>query len=70
MNQPEHPRCHQDGAPLRRDVRPLTLEFEGRGRSVDMPGWYCPECGEGIHDADDMKVSDAALQALRCTRGN
>jgi HTH-type transcriptional regulator / antitoxin MqsA len=30
-----------------------------------MPGWYCHESDESIHTGEDMKVSDAALKALR-----
>ena len=32
---------------------------------IGMPGWYCDECGEGVHSGDDMAVSDAALARLK-----
>jgi HTH-type transcriptional regulator/antitoxin MqsA len=30
-----------------------------------MPGWYCNESTESIHTGEDLKVSDAALKALK-----
>jgi len=30
-----------------------------------MPGWYCDQSDESIHDGDDMKVSDRALNRLK-----
>ena len=48
-----------------RDVRDMTLEHRGRSAMTGMPGWYCVECGEGVHSGDDMAISDAALERLR-----
>jgi HTH-type transcriptional regulator / antitoxin MqsA len=53
------------GAPLRRDVRPLTLTYKGESITVDMPGWYGDRQVEGVHTGDDMKVSDRALNRLK-----
>src|ERR1700689_376854 len=53
------------GAPLHRDVRPLTLTYKGESITVDMPGWYGDQPDEGVHTADDMKVSDRALHRLK-----
>ncbi|MBC6436790.1 MAG: hypothetical protein GDA52_01335 [Rhodobacteraceae bacterium] len=30
-----------------------------------MPGWYCNESRESIHDDTDMKVSDRVLTELK-----
>jgi HTH-type transcriptional regulator/antitoxin MqsA len=43
----------------------MTLTYKGQSATIDMPGWYCNESGESIHTGEDMKVSDAALQALK-----
>jgi HTH-type transcriptional regulator/antitoxin MqsA len=43
----------------------MTLEYKGQSTVIDMPGWYCNESSESIHTGEDMKVSDAALTALK-----
>jgi HTH-type transcriptional regulator / antitoxin MqsA len=55
----------ETGAPLRRNVRPLTLTYKGESITVDMPGWYGDRPHEGVHTGDDMKVSDRALNRLK-----
>lgn len=56
----------ETGAPLRRDVRPLTLTYKGESITVDMPGWYGDQPEEaGVFDPEDMKVSDRALNRLK-----
>jgi HTH-type transcriptional regulator/antitoxin MqsA len=55
----------ETGAPLHRDVRPLTLTYKGQSITVDMPGWYGNRPDDGIFDAEDMKISDRALNRLK-----
>jgi HTH-type transcriptional regulator / antitoxin MqsA len=55
----------ETGAPLHRDVRPLTLAYKGESITIDMPGWYGNKPDEGIHTGEDMKVSDRALNRLK-----
>jgi HTH-type transcriptional regulator/antitoxin MqsA len=59
------PVCPETGKPMVRDTRPMTLTYKGHSVTVPMPGWYCHESDESIHTGEDMKVSDAALKALR-----
>lgn len=59
------PTCPETGKPMVRDTRPMTLAFKGHSITIDMPGWYCDDSSESIHTGEDMKVSDAALQALK-----
>jgi HTH-type transcriptional regulator/antitoxin MqsA len=48
---------HPDtGAPLHRDVRALTLTYEGQSITVDMPGWYPEKSDEGIVTGEDMET--------------
>lgn len=56
--------CPRTGHPMVRDVRPMTIEYKGRSAVVQMPGWYCEHCDEGVHTADDMLVSDGVLHEL------
>jgi HTH-type transcriptional regulator / antitoxin MqsA len=62
---PVCPVCPNDGRPLRRDERPMTLTYKGESITFPMPGWYCDSCDESIHTGIDMKVSDRALNQLK-----
>ncbi len=57
--------CPVDGTPMYRGERPLALTYKDKSITFDMPGWYCPECGEGIHTSEDMKISDRMLNRLK-----
>jgi HTH-type transcriptional regulator/antitoxin MqsA len=57
--------CPLDGAAMLREERPLTLTYKDKNMTFDMPGWYCHECGEGIHSGEDMKLSDRILNRLK-----
>jgi len=57
--------CPETGLPMVRDTRPMTITYNGNSSTFDMPGWYCDESIESVHSGGDMKVSDAALKALR-----
>jgi HTH-type transcriptional regulator/antitoxin MqsA len=54
--------------PMRRGVRPTTLEYNGARVTFGMPGWYCDECDERVHTGEDMKVSERALGHLKTMR--
>ena len=57
--------CPACGAQMLRGVRDMTLEHLGRSEMIGMAGWYCDECGEGVHSGEDMAASDAALARLK-----
>jgi HTH-type transcriptional regulator / antitoxin MqsA len=57
--------CPETGAPLHRDVRPMTFSYKGQSVTVDMPGWYGEPPAESIHGGEDMKVSDRALNLMK-----
>jgi HTH-type transcriptional regulator / antitoxin MqsA len=59
------PVCPQTGAPMHRDVRPMTLTYRGESITFDMPGWYCNASDESIHTGADMKLSDRMLNRLK-----
>ena len=58
-------KCPNDGLPMYREKRPLTLTYKGKSITFDMPGWYCHKCGEGIHSGSDMQISDQMLNKLK-----
>ncbi len=61
----DKPLCPETGDMMERDVRPMTIEYQGMKATFNMPGWYCPTCGEGIHDGKEMKLADRALNLLK-----
>ncbi len=61
----EKPLCPETGTPMERGTQALTLTYKGQSLELEMPGWYCSECGEGIHSGADMKHSDRALNRLK-----
>ena len=58
-------RCYEDGAEMARDVRPMTFTYKCETVTVQMPGLYCPICGESFHTATDARDSDRALNQLK-----
>ena len=60
-----NPSCPKTGAPMHRDMRPMTVTYKEKSISFDMPGWYCDDCEESIHTGKDMKVSDRMLNRLK-----
>ena len=60
-----NPICPKTGAPMHRDIRPMTLTYKGESISFTMPGWYCDSSDESIHTGQDMKVSDRMLNRLK-----
>lgn len=59
------PVCPKTGAPMHRDVRPMTLTYKDRSITFDMPGWYCTESDESMHTGKDMHTSDRMLNLLK-----
>jgi HTH-type transcriptional regulator/antitoxin MqsA len=61
----DNPVCPETGAPLRRDVRPMTLTYKGESITFDQAGWYCDQSEESIHTGEDKKISDRTLNRLK-----
>jgi HTH-type transcriptional regulator / antitoxin MqsA len=59
------PVCPRTGAPMHRDVRPMTLTYKCESITFDMPGWYCDTSADTIHTGVDMRVSDRMLNRLK-----
>ena len=57
--------CPVDGSQMHRDEQPVTLSYRGFEETVMLPGWYCSECGEGIHNGEEMKITDRVLRDLK-----
>ena len=57
--------CPETGAPMHRDVRPMTITYKGESLTFNMPGWYCDSSDESVHSGDDMKISDRMLNRLK-----
>jgi HTH-type transcriptional regulator/antitoxin MqsA len=61
----DNPVCPETGAPMHRDVRPMTLTYKDESITFDQPGWYCGQCGEGILAGKDLQISDRMLNRLK-----
>lgn len=55
----------ETGEELIRDVRPLTITYQGHSLTFSMPGWYPRDNDEGTFTDEDMKVYDKALNQLK-----
>ncbi|MGM9518629.1 type II toxin-antitoxin system MqsA family antitoxin [Acidaminococcus timonensis] len=55
----------ETGKELIRDVRPLTITYQGHSLTFSMPGWYPKDNDEGTFTDEDMKVYDKALNQLK-----
>ena len=61
----KNPVCPETGAPMRRDARPMTIDYKGQSITFDMPGWYCDGSDHSVHTGEDMRVSDRMLNQLK-----
>lgn len=61
----DNPVCPESGAPMHRDVRPITLTYKGQSITFEMPGWYSDASEEGIHTGKDLRISDRNLNFLK-----
>ena len=59
------PVCPETGAPMHRDVRPMTLTYKGRSITYDQPGWYSDQSDEGVLVGKDLQISDRMLNRLK-----
>lgn len=57
--------CPETGQEMTRGVKLITLKYEGFSEEVEMPGWYTADKEHGIHNSDDMKVSNRALMRMK-----
>lgn len=60
-------RIHPEtGKTLKRDVRPMLVQYGSLSREVQLPGWYAdPDDDNSIHNGVDMKAVDEAFAELR-----
>lgn len=50
---------------LRRGVKRVTMEYQGRVFEEDQPGDWCDVCAEGILNGDDLEATEPAWLAFR-----
>ena len=55
---------------MKRGVAPMTISYKDRSVTFEMPGWYCDECGESIHNGDDLEISVRVLDQLKAQQKN
>lgn len=57
--------CPHDGEVMEHGTKEIVVKYKGLSKAVQMPGWYCHKCGEGIHTGKDLKITDKALNELK-----
>ena len=63
--------CPECGHSMVRDeARPFTISYKGLSATFPMPGFYCVNCGEGVHNGKDMEVSDHNFNLLKAQAEN
>ncbi|WP_027397740.1 type II toxin-antitoxin system MqsA family antitoxin [Anaerovibrio lipolyticus] len=60
----------ETGEKLIRDVREVTITYQGYSKTFPMPGWYPEGNDEGTFTDDDMKTYDRALNQLKAEAEN
>lgn len=60
--------CPEPGTAMHRGVRPMTLSYKGESITFDMPGWYCDQSDQSIHNGGDMKMFDRMLNRLKADK--
>lgn len=60
-------RIHPEtGKTLKRDVRPMLIQYGSLSREVPLPGWYAdPDDDNSIHSGADLKAADEGFAELR-----
>ena len=58
-------RCHDCGTKLIRETRPVEYTYKGQSTMVRQPGWWCPDCGEGVLVGKDVSASEPAFIELK-----
>lgn len=59
------PICPECSGTMIRETRPYTVKYKGLSSVVDLPGWYCAECGEAVFIGKDMDAADRELVKLK-----
>ncbi|SDP36134.1 type II toxin-antitoxin system MqsA family antitoxin [Selenomonas ruminantium] len=60
----------ETGEKLVRDIRNITLTYQGHSKTFPMPGWYPADIDEGTFTDEDMKVYDRALNQVKAEAEN
>lgn len=56
----------ETGTELKRDIRSITITYQGQSKTFDMPGWYPSDnkC-EPTFTHEDLKIYDRAIKELK-----
>lgn len=60
----------ETGEKLIRDIRNITLTYQGHSKTFPMPGWYPSDSDEGTFTDEDMKAYDRALNQVKAEAEN
>ncbi len=56
----------ETGTELKRDIRPITITYQGHSKTFNLPGWYPSnnDC-EPTFTHEDLKNYDRAIKELK-----
>lgn len=57
--------CPECGTPLTRETRRVPYDYKGHPVELEQPGLWCPACGEGVLEREDLKQTEKALHDHR-----
>lgn len=57
--------CPECGGKMTFKTKTEELEYKGYTTKLRTKGWWCVSCGEGILDADALKLSERAFLELK-----
>ena len=57
--------CHDCGTKLIREKRSVEISYKGQSAMVQQPGWWCPDCGEGVLVGKDLSATEPAFVELK-----
>ncbi len=60
----------ETGEKLIRDVRNITITYQGHDKTFAMPGWYPEDSDEGTFKNEDLKVYDLVINELKAEAEN
>ena len=58
-------KCPECGAPMVRETRRVELQYQDATSSVNLDGWWCTKCSEGILDGKALMKEERAFKTLK-----
>ncbi len=57
--------CPACASAMTRGTKPMVFQYGGQRITLRQRGWYCGQCGEGVHDGADIRATDREFMAFK-----